>query len=155
MQLPRRPRGLPEIFTGSMADVSFLLLIFFMISSAMAVWFGLDLAIPSPSPDTSEEVEVDHAIDIAVLADGSLRVDGWPMAVEELLAYLEPRLADRPDKPVIVRTHPRARYGAMVDVLDTLRSAPERRGFEVESLVIPTLAEIARYWPEDARFDAP
>jgi len=155
MHLRERSRGQPDIFTGSMADVSFLLLIFFMISSALAVWFGLDLAIPTPSPDSTEEVEVQHAIDIAVLADGSLRVDGRPLSIDGLLPYLEPKLTQRPDKPVIVRTHPRARYGAMIEVLDTVRSAPERMGFEVESLVIPTLAEIARYWPPDARFDAP
>ena len=153
MQLRRRPRGQPEIFTGSMADVSFLLLIFFMISSALAVWFGLDLAIPDPSPETAEEVEREHAVDIAVLADGGLRVDGRPLPLDELLGYLEPKLARRPDKPVIVRTHPRARYGAMIEVLDTLRSAPELAGFEVESLVIPTLSEIARFWPPEDRFE--
>jgi len=136
-----------------MADVSFLLLIFFMISSALAVWFGLDLAVPAPSPETTDEVEVRHAIDIAVLADGSLRVDRRPLPLDQLLAYIEPKLEQRPDKPVIVRTHPDARYGAMIEVLDTLRSAPDRAGFEVETLVIPTLAEIAAYWPPEARFE--
>jgi biopolymer transport protein ExbD len=153
MRLRRRDRGHPEIFTGSMADVSFLLLIFFMISSALAVWFGLDLAIPVPSPEADDEVEVEHAIDIAVLADGSLEVDGRPLPITELLAYVGPKLGERPDKPVILRTHPDARYKAMVTVLDTLRSAPDRAGFEVESLVIPTLAEIARYWPPESRFE--
>lgn len=153
MQLRRRPREQPEIFTGSMADVSFLLLIFFMISSALAVWFGLDLAIPTPSPETDHEVEVEHAIDIAVLADGRLEVDGRPVPVTGLLEHLAPKLEARPDKPVILRTHPDARYGAMIAVLDTLRSAPDRAGFEVESLVIPTLAEIALYWPPESRFE--
>ncbi len=155
MRLRTRERAEPDVNLTPLIDVVFLLLIFFMISSALAVWFGLDLAIPTPSPDSTEEVEVQHAIDVAVLADGSLRVDGRPLSIDGLLAYLEPKLAERPDKPVIVRTHPRARYGAMIEVLDTLRSAPERAGFEVESLVIPTLDEIAKYWPPDARFDAP
>jgi biopolymer transport protein ExbD len=124
-----------------------------MISSALAVWFGLDLAVPEPPSDSAEEIEVRHAVDIAVMPGGQLIVDGRSMAVSELLAYLEPKLAESPDKPVILRTHPRARYGAMVEVLDTLRSAPELAGFEVRSLVIPTLAEIARYWPPETRFE--
>jgi hypothetical protein len=77
------------------------------------------------------------------------------MDVTELLAYLALKLADNPDKPVILRTHPSATYGAMVDVLDTLRSAPERAGVEIRSLVIPTLAEIARYWPPEDQFGSP
>lgn len=153
MRLTRPRPQVPEIFTGSMADVSFLLLIFFMITSAMTVWFGLDLAMPEPPPIEDEAVEVTHSIDIAVQADGSLVVDRKPLALDELLAYVKSKLAERPDKPVIVRTHPRARYGAMMAVLDTLRAAPDRAGFEVENLVIPSLEEIAHYWPPEDRFD--
>ncbi len=35
-----------EIFTGSMADISFLLIIYFMITSAFSATRGLDFALP-------------------------------------------------------------------------------------------------------------
>ena len=35
-----------EIFTGSMADISFLLIIYFMITSAFSADRGMDFALP-------------------------------------------------------------------------------------------------------------
>ena len=42
-----------EIFTGSMADISFLLIIYFMISSAFSADRGMDFALPEDT-DTPE-----------------------------------------------------------------------------------------------------
>ena len=42
---------------------------------------------------------------------------------------------------VILRTDPNAPYGAMMTVLDELRQSPEKRGWEISNLAIPTLSE--------------
>ena len=49
MKIKKKTIG-SEIFTGSMADVSFLLIIYFMITSAFSANRGLDFALPE---DTS------------------------------------------------------------------------------------------------------
>ena len=46
MQLQRKPKGKAEIFTGSMADVSFLLIIFFMLTTVLGALRGIDLQLP-------------------------------------------------------------------------------------------------------------
>lgn len=145
MKLPSRSRPHAEIFTGAMADVSFLLVIFFMVTSAFTVFWGLDLALPSDTPE-AETVDYVASIDILVHSDGTLDVDRQTMGREELLAYVGDRLRANPLKPVILRAEAATRYGDFVAILDLLRAAPEQAGFAVANLAIPTFREMQQLW---------
>ena len=74
-----------EIFTGSMADISFLLIIYFMITSAFSATRGLDFALPEDT-DTPE-IKQEDSIDVHVLRGGVIEVDGKGMPLEGLLPY--------------------------------------------------------------------
>ncbi len=134
-----------DIPTASMSDVAFLLLVFFMVAATFATTAGLDLRF---SDEIEGEVEPLESVFVEVGADGGLSVDGRGMPLGELVGHLAPILAAAPEKPVIVHARPAAPYGAMVDVLDELRLAEERRDLGPIALAIPTEREIALYWPE-------
>jgi biopolymer transport protein ExbD len=54
-------RAVPEINASSMADISFLLLIFFLVTTSMAVNKGLTRKLPPPIPKDQpvpEQVDV-------------------------------------------------------------------------------------------------
>jgi biopolymer transport protein ExbD len=136
----RKPRSDAQIFTGTLADVSFLLVIFFMVTAAFAVAKGLDLGLGEP-PREDQPLEAWEAVDVHVQADGSLVVDGSPMAMEGLLPYVASRLEPNPDKPVILRAEPAASYGSVIRVLDELRQSSSRMGFDIPNLAIPTYRE--------------
>jgi len=141
MKLRRREAKPPKIFTDSMADVSFLLIIFFMVTAAFAVTKGLE---QHNETDTGP-VEAEHAIDVNVLGGGALEVDGRAIPFAELLAYIKPKIEQNPHKPVILRTEAQATYGDMVIVLDELNLAPAKLGFEIRDIAIPTIAEVQRW----------
>ena len=145
MRLEKRQNAPPEIYVGSMADVSFLLVIFFIVTSVLVAARGLDLTFEAPPVDNGT-VDPEESVDVHVQADGRLLVDGRAVALDELLAYIAPKIDQDPEKPVIVRTEPDARYFSMIAVLDELRSAPEKAGFEVANLVIPTQREMGGDW---------
>jgi biopolymer transport protein ExbD len=127
-----------------MADVTFLLIIYFVISGAFAATRGLDLNF---APDLPAEIDPVEAVLVEVRAPGELVVDRRPMALVELLDYLRPRLAQNSDKPVILKALEGAPYGAMVDVLDELRQGRERLGLDREiSVALPTEREQALWW---------
>jgi biopolymer transport protein ExbD len=142
---PQLRTAAAEIPTSSMADVAFLLIIFFLVTSTFAATRGLDFRLP----EQQETAPIDpvEAVLVEVGPGGALRVDGRPMALAALGSYLRPRLRQDPAKPVIVRSDPAAPYGRMVDVLDELRQLPERLGLPGQiSVAIPTQREVEA-WP--------
>lgn len=133
--------------TSSFADVAFLLLIYFMITTTFAATRGLDFTLPEDE-DEIRMIEPVEAVRVEVLEDGTLRVDGRPMVLTDLLPYLAPKLERNPDKPVIVQPVPEAPYGSAVAVLDELRQGKRRLGLAQDiQISLPTRAEIARFWP--------
>ena len=140
----RRPND--EIPTSSMADIAFLLVIYFMLTVTFASSQGLDMSFP---PENDEPVTVDpiESVLVEIRPDGELNVDGRPLPLDSLLSYLEPKLRQNPDKPVILRPHPQSAYGSMILVYDELRQAPDKLGLERGiNIALPTEREIDIYW---------
>ena len=134
-----RRRDLPaEIPTASMADVAFLLIIFFLVASFYSVTRGIQFSLPKHEPDALV-VEPEAAVLIEVAADGSLIVDRSAMPLDRLQAYLRDRLAQNASKPVLLNTSPDAPYSAMTDLFDELRQVG------IANVVIPTQSELGLY----------
>lgn len=134
-----------EIPTSSMADIAFLLIIFFMVTAAFAVDKGLDFNFPKD--EETQTIETVESVLVRVLPDGSLEVDRQPMLLEDLFAYLGPKLSRNPSKPIILQTDDAAPYGAMVTVFDHLRQAPDALGLPGDiQIALPTKRELGGFW---------
>ncbi len=134
-----------EIPTSSMADIAFLLIIYFMVTTTFAATRGLDFALPKDD-DSPPQVEKEESVLIEIQPGGALLVDTKSMPLEEVLNYLKPKLENNPMKPVIIRPMETAEYGYMVDVFDELRQAEDKIGIEVKNISIPTQREIDAFW---------
>lgn len=133
-----------EIPTSSMADIAFLLIIFFMVTAVFSATKGLDFKLPSDEENAPPDTE--EAVFIKVNTDSSILVDCQPMEPEGILPYLEPKLLRNPEKPVILYTDAYAPYQAMITVYDVLGSAKEAtHGFKVKNISVPTQSEVAEY----------
>jgi len=134
-----RRRELPvEIPTASMADVAFLLIIFFLVASFYSVTRGIQFSLPKHD-EAALTAEPEAATLIEIAANGALTVDNRSMSLDELRGYLAPRLQRNPTKSVILQTSLEAPYQAMTDVFDELRLVG------VQNLVIPTSTELELY----------
>jgi len=145
MKLDRDTKVSDEIPTASMADIAFLLIIYFMITTTFAATQGLDFQLPKEQDDTPM-VEKEESVLIEIEPSGQFIVDGKPMQLGDILEYLKPKLERNPLKPVIIRPDPAAPYGDMVDVFDELRQAEDKIGLVVRNISIPTQREIEAFW---------
>ncbi|MGQ9494745.1 MAG: ExbD/TolR family protein [Thermoanaerobaculaceae bacterium] len=153
MKLERR-KVPPEIFTGSMADVTFLLIIYFMVTMAFSATKGLDFAVPKE--DTRQvQLEREEAVEVKVTPQGTYVVDGRALPLSQFADYLRGKIVPgklvegKPviEKPVILRPDPQAPYGAMMDAFDELRQIKDKLGLSKDlNISIPTQREIENLW---------
>ncbi|MFQ5739713.1 MAG: ExbD/TolR family protein [Acidobacteriota bacterium] len=127
-----------EIPTSSMADIAFLLIIFFMLTAVFTSSRGLEFAFPKDDPNDTN-VQPERAIHIKIVGEGQFLVDKTPMSIEEMGGYIQTKMDQNPEKPVIIQTLPDVPYYVMVDVFDLLKY------LEVKNVSIPTRTEIERW----------
>ncbi len=135
MKIKKKSQG-PEIPTASMADIAFLLIVFFMVTSVFSVTRGLEFQLPKQ--ETTPQTTQEEAIHIHIIPAGSdciFEVDKQQMALSDIQRYIEPKLARNPNKFVIIDPDPDAPYRCMVDAFDELKLA------RVKNISIPTQAE--------------
>lgn len=135
--MARNNRGLQEINAGSMADIAFLLLIFFLVTTTMDVDTGIARKLP-PMPE-DEQIEDDsqiHARNIYVVlvnSNNQLLVEGLPMDISQLKDGakdfinnngLNPDLSDNPEKAIISLQNDRGTsYKTYIQVQNELTAA--------------------------------
>ena len=88
MLIRRNRNETPGLNTTSTADISFMLLIFFLVTTSMDVDKGLLRQLPSPEPQKKEQQQsvVDKAnlMALRLTAGDTLLVNGKPMQVSQL-----------------------------------------------------------------------
>ena len=98
----RKKRTTPELNTTSTADISFMLLIFFLVTSSMDTDKGLTRQLPSPE-DTTEEQELvvkrRNVMQLRLDANDRLTCDDDTVTAEELTRRVEEFVANANDDP--------------------------------------------------------
>lgn len=73
-------RAAPEINAGSMADIAFLLLIFFLVTTTMDVDTGITRKLPPPVEDQEDDIVVKdrNVLKVLINSHNRLLIDGKP-----------------------------------------------------------------------------
>lgn len=82
--MPRRKA--PEVNAGSMADIAFLLLIFFLVTSEMSDDKGVIQLLPEKSDDQKEVVDINrrNVIEVLIRGNNEYLVAGKPVPLNEI-----------------------------------------------------------------------
>jgi biopolymer transport protein ExbD len=121
----RRKEPMGELRMDSTADVAFLLLIFFIVTTIFAAEQGLTLVLPGKQKKEDDIVKVKES-NIATLfvqENNQITLDGKPIEINHIQMAIEDRILSRPKLVVVLKIHPEANYGLMVSCLDELKQA--------------------------------
>jgi biopolymer transport protein ExbD len=84
--MPRR-KGAPEVNAGSMADIAFLLLIFFLVTTTIETDAGLDRMLPPiEPPDTDVIIKQKNIFTVNINRNGQLLVEEKLTDIQDLRA---------------------------------------------------------------------
>ena len=93
-------RKVPEINSSSQADIAFLLLCFFLMTTSMDVDYGITRRLPPPVEQNDEDVKVKerNVMNVMVNKSDKLLVNGRPMDISQLKdeakRFMTPRPSD-------------------------------------------------------------
>ena len=156
----RRFEQIPELNTSSTADISFMLLIFFLVTSSMDTDKGLLRQLPPPPQEQQppQDVRKDHVLQITLDAHDQLSIDGTlltaPQLKDQILRFVA---ADRMDHVISIRTDRATTYeayfrmqNAIVAAYNQLREryARERYGMSYGELMEEQRDEVNQYYPQ-------
>ena len=127
----RKQKVSDEIPTASLADIAFLLLVFFLTTTV----FNEEKGLPIVLPEESEAVDVSakNLIFFIVQADGRVVVrrgeseQEQTVSTDQVEGILRQELAGNPNLIAAIQTHPDAPYRNMVNVLDEVKLSGAER----------------------------
>lgn len=121
-----------SIPTSSMADIAFLLLLFFLVATTIDVDTGLGLTLPEyVPPEEIEEVKIDPDRMAAILINenNDVLVDGNPTSVFQIKNNIKPRIISKIELPknkkliVSLKTDRETTYNTYINALDQVKLA--------------------------------
>jgi biopolymer transport protein ExbD len=123
MHKVRRPVIETEIPSVSMADIAFLLLIFFISTTVLGVEEGLTLFLP-PKGTPSRQISRSNVLILRTDAFDHVFADDAPVpAVESLGELVRARLQQDPELVIAIESDPQSKYKTMIQVLDEVKEA--------------------------------
>lgn len=129
MLIKRRKHIVPELNTTSTADISFMLLTFFLVTTSMDVDRGLVRQLPPLDNEKEQtidatEVSRENTLDFKITDSGKLIMNDKPVAAENLRMKIADFIRHRPTQHVIyVDPDPAADYNAYFRLEDEIMAA--------------------------------
>ena len=125
--LIRRKRSVPELNTTSTADISFMLLVFFLVTSSMDTDKGLGRRLPPVDEQQQEQQDISRSnvLQIRLDADDRLFCNDSTVTLPELQQQVESFVASRQtDRHIIaVETDRKTSYDAYFEMQNAVVAA--------------------------------
>tara|TARA_B100001123_G_C14850613_1_gene843894 strand:+ start:276 stop:692 length:417 start_codon:yes stop_codon:yes gene_type:complete len=122
MKLNRKNKQKSEISTSSLPDIIFMLLIFFMVTTVMREFEGLDVVLPRA--EKIEKLESKrHTVHIWLTKDGLISVNDKIININDLGNVMLLKITNDPRITVSLKSDDASRMGLITEIHTQLRKA--------------------------------
>ncbi len=124
MARKRRFKG-GNIPTSSMADIAFLLLIFFLVTTTIDMDKGLGMVLPAEG----EEIEISkkNILNCLINSTGNVLLGGEGLEIRDLSKLIRQKLVENDKLIISVKAHKSTSYKDYIAVIDQLKTANATR----------------------------
>ena len=126
----RKKRSLEaSIPSSSMADIAFLLLIFFLVATVIDVDTGIGMTLPEITDEPPPPVSKDRMAAVLINENNDVLLDGEPISLVQIKNTLKPRIVSKIELPkrkkliVSLKTDRKTVYNAYISALDQIKMA--------------------------------
>ena len=112
-----------------MADIAFLLLIFFLVATVIDVDTGIGMTLPEISDLDPPPVSKDRMAAVLINENNDVLLDGKPISLFQIKNTLKPRIVSKIELPkrkkliVSLKTDRKTVYSAYISALDQIKMA--------------------------------
>ncbi|MCH7819956.1 MAG: biopolymer transporter ExbD [Candidatus Marinimicrobia bacterium] len=125
MLLEKRRKHPNEIPTSSLADIAFLLLVFFLVTTTIDMDKGLSLVLPAPGEE--KEIPKENISNLLINAAGKIMLDEEPINMADIRNTVKRKMNKNPNLIFSIKTDRKTDYQVFVSVLDQLKMANATR----------------------------
>lgn len=122
--LRKRPSREAEIPTSSMADISFLLLLFFLVTTTIDVDTGIGIVLPPPPEETEQvKVKTENLLKVLVNAAGEVLLDEELTSVSQIHEIVKNKIKANEKLIISVKVDRETPYRVYIATLDEIKQA--------------------------------
>lgn len=116
----RKDKEMPSVPTSSMADIAFLLLVFFMTTTIFKHEEGLDVNLPRA--EAAKKQKSEHLANIWVDKDGRISINDKMIFLSDIGPIMAKKLEDNPAMLVSFKADNRVKYEIINSVQEELKA---------------------------------
>ncbi len=116
----RKPKEMPAVPTSSMADIAFLLLVFFMTTTIFKHEEGLDVNLPRA--EAAKKQKSENLANIWVDKDGYISINDMMVFMSDIGPIMAKKLEENPAILVSFKADNRVRYEVINSVQEELKA---------------------------------
>jgi len=107
--MAKKKKKMPGLNTSSTADISFMLLIFFLVTTSMDTDMGLARRLPQPPDPDQEDAQIDvkerNVLNVRINAAGNLMCNHETIDIRELRARAKEFIKNEANSPTLPEKH--------------------------------------------------
>ena len=125
MALRERKARVGAIPEGGMADIAFLLLVFFLVTTTIDMDKGIGIILPAEGQEL--EINKKNILNLLISSSGSVLLGGEAVAINQIDDRVKEEIRKNNKLIVSVKAHEKAQYDVYIEVLDQLKKAKATR----------------------------
>ena len=125
MALRERKARVGAIPEGGMADIAFLLLVFFLVTTTIDMDKGIGIILPAEGQEI--EINKKNILNLLISSSGNVLLGGEAVAINQIDDKVKEEIRKNNKLIISVKAHEKTQYDVYIEVLDQLKKAKATR----------------------------